>query len=138
MNRMLFSALFVGLLAWANVADANGLRRGNCCPSNPCCQPTCCETTCCTTYQTVVRCVPVTRYRMTTCVDACGCCRRVCVPYTAYQRVCCRVPVTTCTTRCCAAPANPCCQPACCDAGPRRAGLLTRLRARTNHATCCN
>lgn len=139
MNRIVLSVMMVALLSWANVSEGKNVGGHGCCPPPACCEQVCCQTRCCTTYQTVVQCVPVTRYRMVRCVDECGCCRRVCVPYTTYVRQRCRVPVTTCCTQCCAAPAHPCAANACCEKAPRRAGLLARVRAaRANSTACCN
>jgi hypothetical protein len=143
MNRVLLTAATVALLGvvWgvtANTAWAH----------DACCQPqmtTCCPTTCCSTsYRTVVRCTPVTRYRQVRCVDACGCCRTQCVPYTAYVRTCCRVPVTTChtvcasVTNCCATPCrNTCCAPARRGFPRPLQNLLANCRAKRNNV-CCN
>jgi hypothetical protein len=141
MNRLVVSALFVGLFLIASISEAcNRCGRSACRSSATCCSaPVCCtpapvtQTVCRTTCKTVVSCHQETRYRKVTCRDACGCCVTKCVPYTVTVRRCHRVPVTTCcTVPTCCPPAPSCCAPACDPCA--RAGLFSRFGSRL----CCN
>ena len=140
MHRLVFSLLFVGVIAMANAADACS----RC--SRACCQPACsvccndcatpCASTCCrTTYKRVVNCVPVTVYKRVVTRD-CNGCRQVCrVPCTKYVRQVCRVPVTTC----CAAPAPACgCASACDPCSTGRTSIVSRVTAKLSSRQCCN
>lgn len=88
MNRVILSVALSVAFSSLLATDA--------CAQSPCCDTPCPQTCCSTVWKTQVSYRPVTKLRCEKFVDQCGICRTRWTPYTTYQRVCRRVPVTVC------------------------------------------